>query len=102
MGIVDAVYGPRRYFFGELFLSDDTGAPRNFGGAVDRHGGHVGRWLVTRDGFDFLFLYLYETDAAQHRRGGDVTGRGGAAPTTAWGCWWRRPEAGSASSSATR
>ena len=26
---------------------------------------------MTRDGFDFLFLYLYETDAAQHR-GGDV------------------------------
>ena len=73
VGIVDAVYGPRRYFFGELFWSDDTGAPRNFGGSVDRHGGHVGRWLVTRDGFDFLFLYLYETDAAQHR-GGDVMG----------------------------
>ena len=71
VGIVDAVYGPRRYFFGELFWSDETGAPRNFGGSVDRHGGHVGRWLVTRDGFDYLFLYLYETDAVQHR-GGDV------------------------------
>jgi hypothetical protein len=54
-----------------LFWSDETGAPRNFGGSVDRHGGHVARWLVTRDGFDFLFLYLYETDAAGHR-GGDV------------------------------
>src|SRR4029078_2098741 len=73
VGIVDAVYGPRRYFFGELFWSDDTGAPRNFGGSVDRHGGHVGRWLVTRDGFDFLFLYLYEADAAQHR-GEDAVG----------------------------
>ncbi|MDX6520645.1 MAG: hypothetical protein QOF08_1250, partial [Gaiellales bacterium] len=67
VGIVDAFYGPKRFFFGELFWSDDTGAPRNFGSSVDRHGGHVGRWLVTRDGFDFLFLYLYETDAAQHR-----------------------------------
>ena len=28
---------------------------------------------MTRDGFDFLFLYLYETDAAQHR-GGDAIG----------------------------
>jgi hypothetical protein len=73
LGIVDAVYGPRRYFFGELFASDHTGAPRNFGGSVDRHSGHVGRWLVTRDGFDFLFLYFYETDAAQHRAG-DVIG----------------------------
>jgi predicted AlkP superfamily pyrophosphatase or phosphodiesterase len=71
VGIVDAIYGPRRYFFGELFWSDETGAPRNFGGSVDRHGGHVARWLVTRDGFDFLFLYMYETDAAGHR-GGDV------------------------------
>ena len=42
LGIVDAVYGPRRYFFGELFASDHTGAPRNFGGSVDRHSGHVG------------------------------------------------------------
>jgi type I phosphodiesterase/nucleotide pyrophosphatase len=73
VGIVDAVYGPRRYFLGDLFFSDLTGAPRNFGGGIDRHGGAVGRWLVTRDGFDFLFFYLYETDAAQHR-GGDVLG----------------------------
>jgi len=72
-GIVDAVYGPRRYFLGDLFFTDRTGAPRNFGGSIDRHGGAVGRWLVTRDGFDFLFFYLYETDAAQHRAG-DVLG----------------------------
>jgi hypothetical protein len=71
IGIVDAVYGPRRYFLGDLFFSDLTGAPRNFGTGIDRHGGAVARWLVTRDGFDFLFLYLYETDAAGHR-GGDV------------------------------
>ncbi len=73
VGIADAVYGPRRYFLGDLFFSDLTGAPRNFGGGIDRHGGAVGRWLVTRDGFDFLFFYLYETDAAQHRAG-DVLG----------------------------
>jgi hypothetical protein len=73
VGLGDAIYGPSRYFLGELFWSDDTGAPRNFGGGIDRHGGQVARWLVTRDGFDYLFLYLYETDAAQHR-GGDVMG----------------------------
>jgi hypothetical protein len=73
VGVADAVYGPRRYFFGDLFFSDATGAPMNLGSGVDRHGGQVGRWLVTRDGFDFLFFYLYETDAAQHR-GGDVVG----------------------------
>ena len=77
IGIVDAVYGPRRYFLGDLFFSDRTGAPLNLGGGgVDRHGGQVGRWLVTRDGFDFLFFYLYETDAVQHR-GGDALRRGG-------------------------
>ena len=73
VGIVDAVYGPRRYFLGDLFFSDRTGAPHNFGGGIDRHAGAVGRWLVTRDGFDFLFFYMYETDAAQHRSG-DVLG----------------------------
>ncbi|MGN6380939.1 MAG: alkaline phosphatase family protein [Gaiellales bacterium] len=72
IGIVDAVYGPRRYFLGDLFFSDRTGAPLNLGGgSIDRHGGHVARWLVTRDGFDYLFFYLYETDAVQHR-GGDA------------------------------
>ncbi len=73
VGVADAVYGPKRYFLGDLFFSDATGAPMNLGSGVDRHGGQVGRWLVTRDGFDFLFFYLYETDAAQHR-GGDVMG----------------------------
>jgi hypothetical protein len=71
VGIVDAVYGPRRYFLGDLFFSDRTGAPLNVGTGIDRHAGAVARWLVTRDGFDFLFLYLYETDAVGHR-GGDV------------------------------
>jgi hypothetical protein len=73
LGWLDATYGPRRLFFGELYATDVTGAPRNFGGSVDRHGAAVARWLVTRDGFDFLFLYLYETDNAQHY-GKDVMG----------------------------
>ena len=78
VGSSDAVYGPRRYFFGELFATDETGAPRNFGGSVDRHGGHVARWLVTRDGFDFLFLYLYEHGCrAAPRRRRDGRGRPG-------------------------
>ncbi len=72
IGLVDAVYGPRRYFLGDLFFTDVTGAPHNFGGSVDRHGGRVARWLVTRDGFDMLFFYQYETDAAQHRAGDAV------------------------------
>ena len=99
VGIVDAVYGPRRYFFGELFASDQTGRAAQLRRPVDRHGGRVGRWLVTRDGFDFLFLYLYETDAAQHRAG-DVMGA--VAPgRRGLGCWPRPPAAGTRCSSAT-
>ena len=72
IGLLDAVYGPRHYFLGDLFASDQTGAPHNYGSGVDRHGGHVARWLVTRDSFDLLFFYLYETDAVQHRAGDAV------------------------------
>jgi hypothetical protein len=32
----------------------------------------VGRWLVARDGFDFLLYYLPEVDMAQHRVGPDA------------------------------
>jgi hypothetical protein len=73
-GFFDAAYGPTRFHFGELFGSDRTGAPRNLGvgGRNDDHAGAVGRWLVARDGFDFLLFYLPETDAASHRRGPDA------------------------------
>jgi hypothetical protein len=73
-GFFDAAYGPTRFFFGELFGSDRTGAPRNLGvgGRNDDHAGAVGQWLVARDGFDFLLFYLPETDAASHRRGPDA------------------------------
>ena len=58
IGMFDAVYGPRRFFFGELFGSDRTGAIVNFGiqGRNDRQAAEVGRWLVKRDGFDLLVL----------------------------------------------
>ena len=73
-GFFDAAYGPTRFFFGELFGSDRTGAPRNIGvgGRNDDHAGAIGQWLVARDGFDFLLFYLPETDAASHRRGPDA------------------------------
>jgi len=70
-GFFDATHGPTRFFFGELFGSDRTGAPRNVGvtGRNDVHAGAVGSWLVARDGFDLLVFYLPETDAASHRAG---------------------------------
>jgi hypothetical protein len=71
IGVFDAAYGPKRFYFGELFASDRTGAPPNLGvhAANDAHAAAIGRWLVARDGFDFLLYYLPDVDMAQHRLG---------------------------------
>jgi hypothetical protein len=69
-------YGPKRFFFYNLFESDVTGAPlavRNRpGGTIDAYAGAAGRWLVTRDGFDFLVFYLSDYDYASHAQGPDA------------------------------
>jgi hypothetical protein len=69
-------YGPKRFFFYNLFESDVTGAPlavRNRpGGTIDAYAGAVGRWLVTRDGFDLLVFYLSDYDYASHAQGPDA------------------------------
>jgi predicted AlkP superfamily pyrophosphatase or phosphodiesterase len=69
-------YGPKRFFFYSLFESDATGAPlavRNRpAGTIDAYAGSVGRWLVTRDGFDFLAFYLSDYDYASHAQGPDA------------------------------
>jgi hypothetical protein len=69
----EAVYGPRRFFFFNLFESDVTGAPlavrSRVEGSTDAYAGFVGRWLVTRDGFDFLVFYLPDFDYASHLTG---------------------------------
>jgi hypothetical protein len=66
-------FGPRRFFYYGLFESDVTGAPFavvNRGrGSTDAYAAGVGRWLVTRDGFDFLAYYLSDFDYASHARG---------------------------------
>ena len=49
-------------------------------GTVDAYAAAVGRWLVTRDGFDFLLLYLSDYDYASHAAG----------PTTTSSHWPRR------------
>ena len=60
---VPAAYGPRRFFYYSLFQSDQTGAPlavRNrAAGSIDAYAGSVGRWLVTRDGFDLLVFAFF-------------------------------------------
>jgi hypothetical protein len=72
-GLTRPAYGPRRFFYYGLFESDRTGAPfavRNRrGGSVDAYATAVGRWLVTRDGFDFFAYYLSGYDFASHASG---------------------------------
>jgi Type I phosphodiesterase / nucleotide pyrophosphatase len=74
---VRPAFGPRRFFFYNLFESDVTGAPLAvFGrsaGSIDAYAAAVGRWLVTRDGFDFLLYYLPDYDYASHAVGPAAT-----------------------------
>jgi hypothetical protein len=41
-------------------------------GSVDAYAATIGRWLVTRDGFDFLVFYLPDYDYASHISGPDA------------------------------
>jgi len=81
-GVRRIARGPSRFFYFNLFESDVTGAPlavrRRARGTVDTYAAAVGRWLVTRDGFDFFVYYLSDFDYASH-----VTGPDGALPTLA-------------------
>jgi hypothetical protein len=70
------VLGPRRFFFYSLYESDPTGAPTAWrnraAGTIDDYARAVGRWLVTRDGFDLLVYYLSDYDYASHALGPDA------------------------------
>jgi len=72
-GLTKPAYGPKRFFYYSLFESDPTGAPLavrdRAGGSVDAYAAAVGRWLVTRDGFDFLAYYLSDFDYVSHAHG---------------------------------
>ncbi len=72
-GLSRAVHGPSRFFYYGLYESDRTGAPfavrSRKGGSTDVYAAAVGRWLVTRDGFDFLAYYLSGWDFASHAHG---------------------------------
>src|SRR6478672_3260264 len=72
-GLRRPVHGPSRFFFYNLYESDRTGAPfigrGRKAGAVDGYAVGVGRWLVTRDAFDFLVYYLSDYDFASHEHG---------------------------------
>jgi type I phosphodiesterase/nucleotide pyrophosphatase len=72
----EAAWGPRRFFFFNLYESDATGAPLAIRsrptGSIDTYAATIGRWLVTRDGFDFLVFYLPDYDYASHVVGPDA------------------------------
>jgi hypothetical protein len=74
-GLTRPAHGPQRFFYFNLFESDVTGAPFRVGGrhlgANDRYAAAVGRWLITRDGFDLLVYYLPDYDYASHAAGPD-------------------------------
>ena len=69
----EAVYGPTHFFYFNLFESETTGAPlairSRVDGSIDEYAAAVGRWLVTRDAFDFLVFYLPDYDYASHQAG---------------------------------
>jgi len=73
--VTKPAYGPKRFYFYGLFESDQTGAPfavrSRAGGSTDAYASAVGRWLVTRDGFDFLAYYLSDFDYSSHVHGPD-------------------------------
>lgn len=70
------VHGPKRFFFYSVYESDRTGAPIAFKnrslGSIDSYAATIGRWLVTRDGFDLLVYYLPDYDYASHALGPDA------------------------------
>ena len=72
-GLARPARAPSRFFYYSLFESDVTGAPlavRNrAAGTVDAYAAAAGRWLVTRDGFDFMLFYLSDYDFASHAAG---------------------------------
>ena len=70
------VLGPERFFFYNLFETDRTGAPLSWRnrarGSIDAYATAAARWLITRDGFDFLLFYLSDYDFASHASGPDT------------------------------
>ena len=88
----EAVYGPKRFFFFNIFESDVTGAPlairSRVEGSIDDYAAAIGRWLVTRDGFDFLVFYLPDYDYASHLAGPARQAKPWLMPTRHSGSSW--------------
>jgi hypothetical protein len=65
------VWGPREFFYADLFASRRTGCRSQLGlpGVRDRHSGCVGAYLVEHDLFDFLLFSLPDNDTYSHKNG---------------------------------
>jgi hypothetical protein len=66
-----AVYGPKEFFYADLYASRRTGCRSQLGlpGVRDQHAGCVGSYLVEHDLFDFLLLSLPDNDTHSHKNG---------------------------------
>jgi hypothetical protein len=92
-----AVYGPREFFYADIFASRRTGCRSQLGlpGVRDQHAGCVGAHLVEHDLFDFLLLSLPTTTRTRTRTGRSRRSRRSPPPTAdrARDARGRRPEA---------
>ncbi len=66
-----AVYGPKEFFYADLFASRRTGCRSQLGlpGVRDQHAGCVGAYLVENDLSDFMLLSLPDNDTHSHKNG---------------------------------
>jgi type I phosphodiesterase/nucleotide pyrophosphatase len=66
-----AIYGPKEFFYADLFSSRRTGCRSQLGlpGVRDQHAGCVGTYLIEHDLFDFLLLSLPDNDTHSHKNG---------------------------------
>ena len=65
------MYGPKEFFYADLFSSRRTGCRSQLGlpGMRDQHAGCVGEYLVEHDLFDFLLFSLPDNDTHSHKNG---------------------------------
>jgi type I phosphodiesterase/nucleotide pyrophosphatase len=70
-----AIYGPREFFYADIFASRQTGCRGQLGlpGARDQHTGCVGAYLEENDLYDFMLFSLPDNDTFSHKNGPHAT-----------------------------
>jgi hypothetical protein len=73
---VHAVYGPSRFYWGELFGATRPMLPQvGIKRPLDWGAAHIARWLMRNTDTEFLLLYLGQHDSASHKQGPEETQR---------------------------